>query len=703
MKPILQKKKLFKILFVLIASAVTILFYLRLDLVMSLYQRDPDSYYHYAVSRMMSETGILKTLPQAEDIGWGHVFREKEFLFHALTTIGWKINQEEGVRKTKDLIACASLLLLFWFLSRYLVPWQAYIILFSLILSNSPFMNRLLMVRPQQLAIFFTVFLLLGFLNRNKAIVGIASLLFCLSYHAFYVPLILCVFYAFFHFKTYKGWANIIAYGVIGIIIGMILNPTFPGNIEMSIVHLRIALFQESMPVVDFGIELIPLASNIYLKIHLMSLAALFLIIAFLDKHKISDPSNFLFLTFYTGAMWAATALNPRGVEYAAPATAILITFVVAELSPRKRLLAVSSILLLSLIHVKGTIELLKTSAPENKNLISIFKALEAIPHTEEKFEKVYNCNWDVSPYILYKRPDLRFVDILDPSFLYYQSSEVYQLRQSLNNAAVDDPYLMLKRVFRADYVLCTGNALIEQLRNDPRFNTLYRFSPEYSRSLTVFALSEDKFNLLKQYSAAFPTATYDKKDYNKVRADKNLTVTPVTLTEMFAEETSEKEFSPYLNLDRIAKKRTGLDRKSFSGKAHCTQLQPAAGALKENAGATYLGIGGGRNIRVWRNNIPIYSSAIIFDRIKLINELIPLSPPLNANDKIDVIVCSSSEADYWGFAMSFWTEKQIYDTCKAKNEMDEIEEAKSLKNVSYTSLSKNNCLAPIARTVKMF
>ena len=42
---------------------------------------DPDSYYHLAISRMTLENGLIRALPQADNMAWKSFFTEKEFLF----------------------------------------------------------------------------------------------------------------------------------------------------------------------------------------------------------------------------------------------------------------------------------------------------------------------------------------------------------------------------------------------------------------------------------------------------------------------------------------------------------------------------------------------------------------------------------------------------------------------------------------------
>ena len=60
---------------------------------------DPDRYYHFALSRDMVASGqvFLRSVPQVEDLGWGELFVDKEFLFHQLTALGYRIAGDGGV------------------------------------------------------------------------------------------------------------------------------------------------------------------------------------------------------------------------------------------------------------------------------------------------------------------------------------------------------------------------------------------------------------------------------------------------------------------------------------------------------------------------------------------------------------------------------------------------------------------------------
>ena len=86
---------------------------------------DPDRFYHLGLSRLISTQGLLRTLPQAEDLGWGHYFPDKEFLFHVFTGAADWVGGPVAVLALVPMFGIAISMLLYGELSRVIRPWQA--------------------------------------------------------------------------------------------------------------------------------------------------------------------------------------------------------------------------------------------------------------------------------------------------------------------------------------------------------------------------------------------------------------------------------------------------------------------------------------------------------------------------------------------------------------------------------------------------
>src|SRR5205807_469729 len=57
---------------------------------------DPDRQYHLAISRDTVARGLLRTVPQVVGLDWDKAFEEKEFLYHQLTALGYRLGGEAG-------------------------------------------------------------------------------------------------------------------------------------------------------------------------------------------------------------------------------------------------------------------------------------------------------------------------------------------------------------------------------------------------------------------------------------------------------------------------------------------------------------------------------------------------------------------------------------------------------------------------------
>ena len=95
--------------------------------------------------------------------------------------------------------------------------------------------------------------------------------------------------------------------------------------------------------------------------------------------------------------------------------------------------------------HAPGAIEKARNEFNEIKGLL-VYAKPDA---------KVFNCDWKDGAYILYLRPDLKFVDLLDPTFLYMSSKELYSLKNILRSRQGAVGAEGMKEVFKAQYALC--------------------------------------------------------------------------------------------------------------------------------------------------------------------------------------------------------------------------------------------------------
>ncbi len=444
-------------------------------------REDPDRYYHYAVSKITSQEFAPETLPQIEGLGWDKFFQEKEFFFHVITGLGYKIAKDKGVLVTCMLIGAGIILSLYFVNMQVLSPFVVLIPTLLIVFASTKFLVRAFSVRPHILAVFFAILLLGALIQKRPKLSALMSFLFALSYHAIYVPLILagiaCIASLAVErdFKTTLSKSSIkcLVYTMIGITIGILVNPYFPSNILMGIQHLKIAFLSAGLPISHFGAELAsPTGSSL-----LVNLAGFLILLAFglislgyfsypflkaqknLDQGK-KEAYAAALTTFGCFALFVVlTFQSPRGNEYLVPFAAIFISRLV-QITAHKTKMLIGLSLGLFLLQVPssrlGSITLANGGdffQTEVEPTLARL-ALEGIPKNTDR-NRIFNCNWDVSPFILYNRPDLVFIDTLDPSFLFSRNPDFYLARDRWYNGEIADSFGLLKHTFNADYVFC--------------------------------------------------------------------------------------------------------------------------------------------------------------------------------------------------------------------------------------------------------
>ncbi len=451
------------------ASAVMAAYYWLLFLPPRLVgSNDPDRYYHLGITRLMSEHGLLRTLPQAEDIGWAKHFPEKEFLFHALTWFADRLGGLDAVMLLVPLLGTAIVLVLYWTLSRVCRPWQAMLFSTLIPLAYSAFIFRLTILRPHLLAILFFVLLLLAILRRRNWLLAIACAGFALSYHAFYIPMLVLALAYFLKWRPEsKGWRPL-AWGLGGLVAGLVVNPYFPDNIIMGVIHLGIAMGSDAPPAAEFGTEIQHLTGG-------QLFAALgfnFFLLAVVASQRWfrqeSDArgADLRLLFALTLVLTLLSLKSIRATEYAIPSLVLLVGYFVQRVDRPWWTAALIGPLLI----LQGTTAFQYYSRmwtePQGRNAGWFLSAISALPPTPGK--KVYTCQWDAGAYLLFARPDLRFVDLLDPTFLWQAAPDKYLVRQRLNRGGSAHPQAELRRTFHADYVLCGSPGLNSQMQSDP-------------------------------------------------------------------------------------------------------------------------------------------------------------------------------------------------------------------------------------------
>jgi len=659
---------------------------------------DPDYYYHVAMSRYILEHGVPHTLPQVKGTGWDVLFSDKEFLFHQFTTLFYWLFGEIGLRILPVVISTGTMFICLLEALRRL-PRKYFFIPFAIFVSEPYFLRRICMVRPQVLAVFFFTLLIYGLLRRKKYLVGLAAAGFTLSYHALQIPLMVLAAGVFSHSARDDERKKCLIALTLGLVVGILVNPYFPGNLMIipQIFEIVLGAHVGDLP---YGAEIYPWKANYVLNYSLVT----FLLCGFAlytlgnakgkNEESVNDHKMLLVLA---GLFYAVNCLTPRGREYLVPCLFFLAVFAIenrARFQVWWKPIKVPFFAALA-VAVAAQLLLVKTDYGFLKRKDAPPPLVEVMSHVPVTATgHVLNCNWSDSPFIFYTRPNLTFLDIMDPSFLVREAKPLHEARVDFVKGKFADPYFSAKYIFQANYVLCGDNEANLRLDRDPRFRRLYPATPVKNQT-TSFALFE-----VKDESSRSPFVNHFAYRLRGGTDADWKDITPVMKRGNDEQKIDYFDFNRTFNKNILVendKETVNEDgRKIETGSINCIEVKPAPQEIAAHAGAELVGLGGGPNLRAWLNNQPLFESYGEPATAAMIHTLIPLPKPLTARDELKILVCPGVKSTFYGTAVSFFTRATVDHICEEKGSVDQLSHRSALA-WAFKGDSVKTCLGTMA------
>lgn len=699
-----------------IANAVlhTICFAIFLTIVGAIFVRgefesriDPDRYYHYAISRVTAREFAPETFPQVTGIGWDKFLQEKEFLFHVLTGIGYRFGHENGV----VIIALAGgallLITLYCYNAAVLGPLSALFITLFTAFGSSRFIYRIFMVRPHVWAMFILALLLFFLLRRSVKSCFFFSSMFALLYHAIYLPILyagvflLCDWYICRKSSDSDAWRNskrAFFATLAGLIVAIMLNPYFPANIHLGFTHLKIALAQTSLSMNHFGGELYPFLTSQFLRylsgfflLALVAIGVLYSAVLPLGStlRKGRDYVNVVSLSLLLLITFAISMLSPRGIELLVVVAVFLIPNIYKYFKVSRFWMAASFSLFALLQMYKNHDVMtkplhLKHFLKKEELAIDAQIALQNVTSGA----LVANCNWDVSPFILNARSDVRVIDLLDPTFLHNHNPDLYDLRRKWIENLAPDSYGLMKDGFGADYIFCHNSNMTSRLAIDPHFYQEFPRTSTESKTnrFAVFRLADKRLsNFVNNYVIRGKVRRTDIKTSQtedlavKGAGNQETTVWPAPhikdlgfnpIFVQFFDLIEQKE--PVRSASgEIAKEHTELDAPTDQPNqqllSYCADIEVPDSELKKYYGSTMLTLGGGPLIQSKLNGQLIYKDLAANRDTALIRQTIRLKTPISSGDRFSFEVCTggtTQKTGIFGMSAAFWTPAELKAVC---------------------------------------
>jgi hypothetical protein len=663
---------------------------------------DPDRFYHFAISKIYATSGFPKTLPQAEDVGWGDAFAEKEFLFHVLTGLGHKIGGEMGVLWVTWAFY-AAMAATFGFIFGYSVNslWLVPLGAIAMMTTTGVFSLRMMMVRPHVLAILLMTLQMFAWVRGRWAIACMLEAIYVLAYHAFYVPLVISGVFLAAQYAAGEPIKRKALWAFGGVLIAILINPAFPYNVSTAIQHASIVLTKGGsvqVPDFAFGVELRKLPSDEMLKRHGFYLLLPFVLLSFAlfkGLWRANQPSSWrplkqpsLAASLIIAMIFAVlTFLTPRAYEILVPAVfiAVATTAQIFRLSAPMTLGFFAACALAMGSHTYRILDEIKTTDLRSEVNDDVGQLLAQIP--KDQPAKVFNVNWDMAPFIFYHRPDLKFVDLLDPTFLARHNADLFDIKLRLLTGRHPDPWLAVRGDFHADYVLASQdkNWAFERPMFEPMTPPNVKDSKKLRyRLFKVRAERPDRFITAYDYGVA----KIDQSITDLANSAMNPSLTPITAVWPSPQENATTESTPtndqtndqtndslkrvFLDtfgtwLEQNPSQTAALNSETHSICMHAKPLlSDVLRVLKLLPEVRYLGVGGGPALSVWSGQTPLFKAPLA-ETIRPIHYLLDVtSMTLQDLRSLEFLVCAPPNSRLSGLVVSFWSDADLAQLCPA-------------------------------------
>ncbi|MBU4473399.1 MAG: hypothetical protein L6254_02895 [Candidatus Omnitrophica bacterium] len=450
-----------------------------------------DGYLHIRMADFLRQYGLYYDFHWARFSTFATNFADKDFLYHVLLIPFTFLPDIFLGAKLSAAIFTIVLYLIFWIsLKRYcrlngLIP-----IFLLLFIYSAPFLSDLSQPRNMTLIIALTLLFVHYLIQRKKWLLFIIAVFYALS-HVSGPYLLLFAFLAegvrFANDRTFS-WESI-GMVTLGLLAGFLIHPHFPDNLLVFYLNgILVPIFALKWGL-ELGAEFFPISTRDFVLGYPFILIGLVLLIAssFSRQRKISISTQIWMCI--GGFFFVFSFFSQRYLIHTYPLILLSLASYFSDWwqsgsrlprirknkIARRAISAVCALLFLVIgVHVYRDFRLRAQSELQyNQHYEAVGKWMSAhLPAGEV----VFHANWSDSQYFIGLNPKNDYFVTLDPIYMYYWSPRIYSLYRQIAFGNTQDPYALLKNVFKVSYGYAGKNyfsGLISQIRSDQRFEIL--------------------------------------------------------------------------------------------------------------------------------------------------------------------------------------------------------------------------------------
>ncbi|MBE2270534.1 MAG: hypothetical protein IAE80_20015 [Anaerolinea sp.] len=461
-----------------------------------------DDYYH---ARIAAE--IIEQRRLAVDFHWLPLtilsperFTDHHLLFHLyiapFTVIGGII----GAKLATVSIAAGIVVAAWAFLRQNGVRFAA-IWALGIFALSTPFLVRMLMIRTQGAALLLLLVGLIVLSSRRHWLLIPLTFAFTWLYDGFILmPVFTALYIAATWIADRRFEPRPLFYSLIGVGLGLVINPYFPQNIGFIWDHLVAKVDIENS--VRLGNEWYPYETDTLLTNSLGALVALglgFLAPSFREGKRDRVETLVLFVAFVTlfmllrsrrfieyfppfALLFCALAWGRGGIDFGA----LLPRFM--RWRPLIPVIGLLALLVLGAITVRDA----RDDAGDSRSADYFAGASAYLREYAPDGAMVFQTDWDDFTRLFYYNPENVYLVGLDPTYLQLADPDLWDQWVEITRGEVENPSAVIRSVFGAEYVVSDSahDDFEDQAARDPfmevvyedRYNVVWHILPDESR-----------------------------------------------------------------------------------------------------------------------------------------------------------------------------------------------------------------------------
>lgn len=463
-----------------------------------------DGYYHIKMADLMSSGNLKPDFPWLPfTILNPGEFSDHHFLFHVFLipfTLGDLV---QGAKWASVLFASLAFLSIWWLLRGQEVPFAGLWVL-GLMAVSGAFLYRMSMPRAQSLSLVILV-LGLNFLLRKKyAYLLPLAFVYVWLYDAFPLLVAVVVVYLIAQWLTTRRMdIQALAYVLVGVTFGLLINPYFPDNIIFGTRHMIPKLLGQAE--VRVGNEWYPYETTQLLENSPVGLLAFLsgVIALGLNRGRMDTrTAAALLLAIFFGLMlfqarrfveyfppfaliFAALAWTPMMVNLVSGPGEISLNlanrrfpyFSLEESITWRSQVMRAVLVLIVLLGTWQVIQQARGQVEDSKPAGLYAGASSWLVENTSRGSKVFQTDWDDFPRLFFHNTWNTYIVGLDPTFMQIKDPVLYDKWVAITRGEVEQPARHIHEDFTSDYVLTDLNheSFISRAGEDPELVEVYR------------------------------------------------------------------------------------------------------------------------------------------------------------------------------------------------------------------------------------